>query len=321
VDLSFLTPVAGLVALLALVPLAAFLQVRRVGRRARARLGLPEPRGRFYALPLAALAATALCLGLSAAQPVVSFDESHRVRTDVEAFFVLDTTRSMLASDSPGSASRIARAKALTTALASSITSVPIGLASVTDRTLPHVFPTADEDVVRTTLQKSIGVDRPPPVHTLLRRVTSLEAISAVATQGFFSPTVERRVLVVLTDGETLPGTRARLASLFRRPPGIATLFVHIWGRDERVFRGQTPEPGYRADPTAEELLERLAGQVGGEVFSEGELAQATSQLSELVGSGPTVVEGQRRQDVTLAPPLAAAALLPLVLLLWRRER
>ena len=320
-DLQFLTPAAGLVALVVVVPLAVFLHVRRVGRRTRARLGLPEPRRRFYALPLAALAATALCLGLSAAQPVVSFDESHRVRTDAEAFFALDTTRSMLASESPGSPLRIARAKTLTSALAASIGSVPVGLASVTDRALPHLFPTADEDVVRTTLQKAIGVERPPPVHTLLRRVTSLEAISAVATQGFFSPTAERRVLVVLTDGETLPGTRARLANLFRRPPGISTLFVHIWGRDERVFRGQTPEPGYRADPSAEDLLERLAAQVGGEVFSESELAQATSELGDLVGSGPTVVEGRRREDVTLAPPLAAAAFLPLLLLFWRRER
>ena len=166
-----------------------------------------------------------------------------------------------------------------------------------------------------------MGIERPPPVHTLARRVTSLEALSAVATQGFFSPTVDRRVLVVLTDGETLPGTRARLGNLFRRPPGIATLFVHVWEREERVFRGRTPEPGYRADPSAGELLERLAAQVGGEVFAEDELAGAAGRLSQLVGVGPTVVEGQRRDDVALAPPLAAAALLPLVLLLWRRDR
>lgn len=320
-DLAFLTPAAGLVALVALVPFAAFLHVRRTGRRTRARLWLAEPRRRFYALPVAALAATAGCLGLSAAQPVVSFEENRSVRTDAEAIFVLDTTRSMLASDSPDSPSRLARAKAMTTALAGSIASVPVGLASVTDRTLPHAFPTADEDVFRTTLVKAIGIERPPPVHTLLRRVTSLEALSALATQGFFSPTARRRLVVVLTDGETLPGTRARLGTLFRRPPGIATVFVHVWGRDERVFRGRTAEPGYRADPSARDLLERLASQVGGEVYDESELTRAAERLPELVGTGPTVVEGQRREDIALAPPLAAAALLPLALLLWHRER
>jgi hypothetical protein len=321
VDLAFLTPAAGLVAFVALAPLAAFLHVRRTGRRARARLGLAEPQRRFYAIPIAALAATAGCLGLSAAQPVVSFDEKRSVRTDAEAIFVLDTTRSMLARDAPDSPSRLARAKAMTTVLAASIPSVPVGLASVTDRTLPHAFPTADEDVFRTTLDKAIGIERPPPVHTLLRRVTSLEALSAIATQGFFSPTARRRVLVVFTDGETLPGTRARIGTLFRRPPGIASMFVHVWGRDERVFRGRTAEPGYRADPSARELLGRLAAQVEGEVYDESELTRAAERLPELVGSGPTVVEGQRREDIALAPPLAAAALLPLALLLWRRER
>jgi hypothetical protein len=321
VDLAFLTPAAGLVALIALVPLVVLLHSRRVGNRVRSGLGLAEPRRRFYVVPLVALVATAACFGLSAAQPVVSFDENRDVRTDAEAIFVLDITRSMLARETLDSATRLERAKAATTLLAGTIPSVPAGIASVTDRTLPHVFPTADEDVFRTTLDKAIGIERPPPVHTLLRRVTSLEALSSVATQGFFSPTAERRVLVVLTDGETLPGTRARLGNLFRRPPGIATLFVHVWGRDERVFRGRTPEPGYRADPSAEELLERLAAQVGGEVFAEGSLAGAAERLPELVGAGPTVVEGHRRDDIPLAPPLAAAALLPLALLLWRRER
>jgi hypothetical protein len=39
------------------------------------------------------------------------------------------------------------------------------------------------------------------------------------------------------------------------------------------------------------------------------------------VGEGPTVVEGEKRRDVPLAPPIAAAAFLPLLLLLWRRDR
>ena len=320
-NLDFLSPGAALIAVLALVPLASFLRMRRAGREVRSRLGLGQPRRRFYAPALGALTATAACFALAAAQPVLSFDEKQRVRTDAEAFFVLDTTRSMLARSGPDGETRISRAKKLALALGATVPSVPTGLGSVTDRTLPHLFPTTDQDVFRATLTKAIGIERPPPVHTLSQRVTSLEALSAVPTQGFFSPTAERRVLVVLTDGETLPGTRARLGSLFRRPPGIASLFVHVWGRDERVYRGQAPEPGYRADPGADELLARLAGQVGGEVFDEGDATEVAGRLRSLVGSGPTVVEGHRREHVALAPPLAAAALLPLVLLLWRRER
>jgi hypothetical protein len=198
---------------------------------------------------------------------------------------------------------------------------VRFGAASVTDRTLPHLFPTGDGDAFRATLEKAIGIERPPPVHSLLRRVTSLESLGAVATQSFFSPQAKHRVLVVFTDGETLPGTRARLGPLFQRPPGISTVFVHVWGRDERVYLRRAPEIGYRADPSSREALDRIAAGIGGKVVSENGLGQVTREVSRLVGRGPTVVEGEKRRDLPLAPPLAAAAFLPLALLLWRRDR
>jgi hypothetical protein len=56
-------------------------------------------------------------------------------------------------------------------------------------------------------------------------------------------------------------------------------------------------------------------------VFSEDDLTAAVHRLPQLVGTGPSVVQGERRRDVALAPPLAAAAFLPLALLLWRRDR
>ncbi len=320
-SLEFLTPLAGLVALLCLVPLAAFVRVRVVARRKRSAIGLSEPRRRTYVVPLAAVLAAAASLGLAAMQPVLSFDEKHRVRTDAEAFVVIDTTRSMLASATPGSPARISRAKAIAASVEERLPSVPVGLASVTDRTLPHLFPSADHEVFRATLAKSIGIERPPPVHTFATRVTSLEALSAVATQGFFSPSAKRRVMVVVTDGESLPGSRARLAELFRTPPGISTVFVHVWGRDERVFRGTTPEPAYKADPGARGSLDRLAFEVGGQVYGEDELAKVVQVVPKLVGEGPSVVQGERRRDVPTSPYFAAFAVVPLALVLWRRDR
>src|SRR4029453_14335117 len=94
-DLSFLTPIAGLVALTAVVPLIALWHRRQTARRTRGRIGLGEPRRRYYLLPLAALGLTAACFGLAATQPVVSLDETRLVRTDAEAFVAIDTTRSM----------------------------------------------------------------------------------------------------------------------------------------------------------------------------------------------------------------------------------
>jgi len=321
VSLSFLTPIAGLVAVVVLLPAAMFVRTRARARHTRRGIGLREPRRLAYALPAAALVLTGACLGAAAMQPVLSLDEERRVRTDAEALFVVDTTRSMLASGTPDSPSRIARARAIATRLQETLPTVPVGLASLTDRTLPHLFPSADGDVFRATLEKSIDIEQPPPVHTFSNRVTDLEALSAIATQGVYSSTARRRLLVVITDGESLPGTRARLGTLFRRPPGISTVFVHVWERDERVFRRRTPEPGYRSDPGARPALDRLATEVSGEVFDEGELVRAAGRLPALLGSGPSVVRGERRRDVALAPHLAGVALLPLLLVLWRRDR
>jgi hypothetical protein len=321
VRIEFLTPLAGLVALLCAIPTAALLRARARARTRRRGIGLPEPRVRAYLVPVGAVLGAAAALGLAAMQPVVSLDESRRVRTDAEVFVAVDTTRSMLASEAPGSTRRIDRAKAVAALVQETLPTVPVGLASVTDRALPHLFPSADDEVYRATLEEAIGIERPPPVHTFNTRVTNLESLSAVATQGFFSPTAQRRVLVVVTDGESLPGARARLAEPFARPPGISAVFVHVWGREERVFRGRTPEPAYRADPGAEPALERLARELGGEVYSEGELVPLARQVSRLVGNGPSVVRGERRRDIPTAPYLTAFAFLPLALVLWRRDR
>ena len=320
-SLSFLTPLGALLALACLIPLAALAHIRSRARRSRRAIGLTEPRLRSYLVPVAALVFVGGLLGLSAAQPVLERSTTYRVRTDAEVFFVLDTTRSMLARPSLGAAPRIERAKAAAETVRNAIPGVPAGLASVTDRTLPHLFPSADEDLFRATLDLAIGVERPPPVHTFRTRVTQLEALSAVATQGFFSPTARKRLLVVLTDGETLPATRLRLGPLFLRPPAIETLFVHLWGPDERVFARGVAEPGYRPDRSARETLDRLALEIRGRVFSEGDLGGAARTARDLVGSGPSVVRGERRWHVALAPHLAAAAFLPLALLLWRRDR
>jgi len=321
VSISFLTPLGALLALACLLPLAALAHIRERARRSRRAIGLTQPPLRSYLVPVAALVSMAGLLGLSAAQPVLERSTTHRVRTDAEVFFVLDTTRSMLARPSPGAAPRIERAKAAAETVRNAIPGVPAGLASVTDRTLPHLFPSADEDLFRATLDRAIGVERPPPVHTLRTRATQLEALSAVATRGFFSPTTRKRLLFVLTDGETLPATRLRLGPLFLRPPAIETVFLHLWSSDERVFTRGVAEPGYRPDRSARETLDRLATEIGGSVLSEDNLGAAARTARDLVGSGPSVVRGERRWHVALAPYLAAGAFLPLALLLWRRDR
>jgi len=320
-SVTFLTPGGALLGLAALVPLLALLLARAAGSKARGLARLPEPRARTLALPVAALALTAALLALAASRPVLERTEDRRVRTDAEAIFVLDTTRSMLARGAPSGTQRIARAKAAAAKIRAALPGIPSGLASLTDRMLPHLFPSADEDVFRRTLARAIGIERPPPQAGFSTNVTRLEALSAAAKYGFFSDTATHRLLVVLSDGETLPEQSPEIGVLFRRPPGVRTVFVHTWAPGEKVFRGLVPEPAYRSDPTAPDLVRALAGQVGGEVFREGDLAGAERAARAALGTGATVVRGERRWHVALAPFLVAAAFAPLLVLLWRRDR
>jgi len=321
VTLTLLTPFAALLALGVVVPVLALFAVRRRARRIRAMLSLGEPPTRSLVIPVLALLAAAGLLALGAAQPVVEWTTDRKVRTDAEAFVVLDVSRSMLAQRDIDAPMRIDRAKAAASAIRASLPEVPVGIASLTDRVLPHLFPSADEDVFEATIERALAIERPPPRSTFLTGATSLDSLATVRGQRYFKPRALSRLVIVLTDGESQPVSNARLGSLFRRSPPIETVFVQFWDKDEKVFSRGVPEPQYVADPTARATLDRLAASTRGTVYSEGQVDAAGRKARQLLGSGATVVEGEQAGQIALAPYLAAAALLPLALLLWRRDR
>lgn len=320
-SLTILTPLGLLLAVGLVIPLAAMLRARRKAGNVRGALGVSEPSRRKLALPLGALVAGAALLGLAAAQPVFAWTEDQRVRTDAEAFVVLDVSRSMLAQKDTSAPMRIDRAKAAASALRTSLADVPVGVASLTDRVLPHVFPTTDEPVFESTLERAIAIERPPPRSSFATGATSLNALASLRGLRYFTPTSKERLAIVLTDGESQPVANARLGGILRRDPAIEVLFVQFWSDDERVFTRGAPEPQYRPDPSARGTLDRLAASTRGAVYSEGQLGPAAAKARELLGSGPTVVRGEEAGQLVLAPYLAAAALVPFGLLLWRRDR
>jgi hypothetical protein len=319
-SLTFLTPEAVLLTLGATVPLAALFLVRKRARRVRRMLGVSEPSFRGLLVALGALFAASVLVGLAAAQPVVERTEAREVRTDAELFVVLDISRSMLAQEGLGSDRRFDRARDAASRLRASLPGVPMGLVSMTDRILPHLFPSADEDVFEATLRRSLAIEKPPPSAGLTTVATSLSSLAAIRGLRYFTPTTRKRVVVVLTDGESTPVASARVGSIYRQKPAITPVFLHFWDDDERVYSRGAPER-YRPDESSRTVLERLAESTGGHVYSEGDLGAATAKVREVLGSGPTVVEGTSGDRVALAPYLAAAAFLPLILVLVRRDR
>ena len=234
---------------------------------------------------------------------------------------MIDTSRSMLARTSPRSQIRYARATAAALRFRAAFDDVPVGIASFTDRVLPHLFPSPDEDVFAATLGRSLGIDRPPPQGAFVSTATRLAALETIISRRFFTPTARNRLIFVITDGESVPIAGAKIAAAFRRPPGVDTIFLHVWNGDERVFDGNQPEPQYSPDPRSRGILDAAADTLGGRVFAEDQLDSAIATARKELGDGTTVVQGQKRNRIALAPYLAGMIFLPLALLLWRRDR
>jgi hypothetical protein len=318
--MSFLTPFAAFLALLAVVPLAAFLIGEQRRRRVGSLLRIAEP-GRVTRLaPAVAVTAVAGLFGVAAMQPTLVNRHSKRVRTDAEAFFVMDTSRSMMASLGPGKPSRFDRARQLAERLRLELGDVPVGLASITDRALPHVFPTPDVDTFETAIAKAMGIERPPPSDGFSIRVTTLGSLAHVATDNFYSASAKHRLLVVFTDGETKPFVEASLGTLFRNPPAVKTIFVHLWNRGERVYLRSGPDPNYRPDPLSNTTIRQLALATEGIAVGEHDYTRLVKQARSDLGSGPTRVLEKERRRFALAPYVAALAFLPLGFLFWRRN-
>jgi hypothetical protein len=252
---------------------------------------------------------------------VIETNRARTERTDAEVFVALDSSRSMLASTSAGSATRIERAAAAVNWLAQSLPEVPIGLAAFDGTMLPYVLPTTDGRVLATSLTDSLEIERAAQLSGQLapRQTTSLDALAAIPRGSYFTPSTRKRALIVLTDGETNE-VSTRLARAYLREPRIQAIFVRFWGGDERVYTGGVPEPAYEPDPDSAAQLERIASAVGGRVYDEGDRGGVLAAAERALGSGPTAERRTQRQRLALMPYLTLAALVPLGLLLWRRN-
>jgi hypothetical protein len=318
---TFLTPFGALVALAVVVPLVAFIVAERGRRHVAAVLALPNTQGLSRRATTISLLSIAALLGLAATQPTLVHKSAHKVRKDAAAFFVIDTSRSMLASNGPAAPSRFERASKLAVEVRNRLPDVRVGLASMTDRVLPHLFPSSDRDAFDLTLGEVVGIERPPPSDGFNTVITTLGALTHVATDNFFPAEARHRLVVVFTDGESNRFVDSSVGALFKRPPVTRTIFVHLWGPGEHVYdaKGQ-PEPAYRLDSSSTQGVARLAEATNG-LALEGEDGDETADAARsLLGSGPKIDDVRERRRLDLAPFLALGVFAPLGFLLYRRN-
>jgi hypothetical protein len=308
-SLVLLTPLAGLAALGAIVPVCCVVVAARQGRRVAEVLGLAPARLRPVGLRAATAVAICALLGLAATQPIVRTTRTEHVRRSSQVLFVVDVSRSMLASDGPDRPSRLERARNVVLRLRRAVPDVPAGVAGLTDRVLPYVFATSDGTTFENVVRRSVLIEAPPP-QVVARNATSFDALAAVPTSGFFPRSATHRTCVLVTDGETGPYSTFDVAHALDGARGCSLLVVQVWAPGERVYGvdGQ-PEAAYRPDDAAPTTVRRLAQVTRGQSFDSSETAQAAASLRRHAEAGPsgraTVVERQRR----LTPLLAGVAL------------
>jgi hypothetical protein len=320
VDLHFLTPSAGLIALAVTLPLALLALTERRARRARAVLGLPSP-GRVDRLLLpVALCGLAALLGLAAAQPVLRTERAQLARRDAQVFVAVDISRSMLAAASATAPTRLDRAKAVAKELRAALADTPAGVATFTDRPLPLLFPTSNRDAFASTVEQAIGIERPPPRSTA-SIVTTFEALAPIPPGGYFGPEAAHRLLVVVTDGESEGFDVDLVRQSFAARPRIGVVVVRMGASGERVFGPDgLPEPGYVPPPTSNRALASFLAATHGRAFGEHDIGGAVSAARAMLGTGPRARLGSISGRTDLAPWLVVAAVLPLGIVLRRRN-
>ena len=316
--MSFLSPWAFAVAALALVAIGVLVLAERRSRGLCRVLGLaPRPLW-SVGIEAGALLFLGALLGLAASQPVISQVRTSEGRTDAEAIVVFDISRSMLARPGPSAPTRLERARDVAKQLRAGLDDVPIGVSSLTDRLLPHLFPTMSTTAFTSTVDRAITIEQPPPERRALR-ATAFGALADLGRQNFFGRQARTRVAVVLTDGESIPFNLGEL----RGPllSGRVTLhFVHLWDAEERVYDAQKRAEIYRPSSTSRIVLDRIVREVGGAVHAETDIASAIGVVEGALGTGPVAARGRELEAVPLAPYAAFAAVLPLGLVLLRRN-
>ena len=225
----------------------------------------------------------------------------------------------MTARPSAQSPSRLARAKREALQLSQRLGDIPVGIASMTDRTLPVLMPTIDPVLFERTLVQSVAIDRPPPSQHYPSRATTLSAIASMGQSQFFPPIVTHPIVVLYTDGES-----SRLPPDFQytlgTPQRIRPFLVHVSRPGEHVYAKGKIDQRYVEDPSSGASLQSFAALMKGRVFSESDVGGLAGAIHAAVGNATARTSVTQYARVALAPWFVLGAVVPLAFLLYRRN-
>ncbi|MFN8223685.1 MAG: hypothetical protein U0R50_10640 [Gaiellales bacterium] len=311
--LVFLTPVGAVAGVAFAVVILAWLRRERAAARARATLGLAPPaRLRRIARPLALMLLGAL-VAATAAQPAIRRSDGAPMRTDAEIYLTFDVTRSMLARATPEAVDRLERARALGLELHAGLLDFPTGVATLSNRMMPLLFPTADARGVEAVLRRSLRILQPQPAKLTAARATQVGVLTLAADRSYFNPQARRRALVVFTDLDTDFFSLTATLRLLRNHR-IEPFVVRVARRGEAVFRRDGRPLTYRPDSTVSVASLR---QAGWHAFTEDDATEIVTAVRAYLGAGATGTSGVVRTQHNLAAYVGALASLLTLALVW----
>lgn len=318
--ISFLTPLAGLFALTAVIPLAALVLMLRRTRRLGRLFSLATPGKREIVTAAIALALLPALVAVAAAQPVVIHAKAFTERLDAQVFIVFDTSLSMSARSALDAPTRLTRSKDEARTLIPKLGDLPVGIATMTDRVLPDLMPTTTTALALRTVNQSVRINEPPPGLNYRGRASTLEALTPIAGDHLFPPGVKHPILVIFTDGE-MRAPPAITGYSFSQQVTVPPLFVHVWQPTDHIYSSQGQvDPAYQPDPTSAQTLAHFASLTKGHVFREGDVGGLLDAIHAEAGSKPATTTLLGFSRVPLGPWFLLAGVVPLGFLFWRRN-
>jgi hypothetical protein len=178
-------------------------------------------------------------------------------------------------------------------------------------------MPTTDRTLFDRTIRQSLAVNEPPPSQLYKNRATTFDALIPLLGSRFYTEGVQRRLLIVYTDGESAKISTLFTLSLKRR---VTPIFIHVWQPRERIYNNGRADAHYVADPSSAAALAAVARITDARVFSEVDAAGVVRAARAAVGRASTRTRINAYARVALAPWFVLAGIVPLGFLLWRRN-
>jgi hypothetical protein len=276
------------------------------------------------------LAGAVAFVALAAARPTLARSNPERVRTDAEAYVVIDTSVSMLARARRHDVTRIDVARGVARALADALPpDLRLGLAVMPQGVLPVLGPTTDRGLARAVIEQVARVGRlpakpqdllmpasstaPSPAQAQASYVaTNLTALKTLVAAPFYRRATTKRLAVLVTDAESASFPVRTVSRALARAK-VQLLTVRVGSVHDRLWRpidGRIVlDRGYVPATAAHDRVARLARSFGGPLYESSDETRVVSRIRRLLGSGHDVITRRMERQIALGPYLALFAL------------